>query len=98
MRFLEIINEKKFILISISLFIYIMINLFEGQRGIISYYKNIKIKNELIDKKNEIAANLLSIEKKNMLLTDNIDLDYLEIIYREKFMVGKSSEYIYKSN
>ena len=75
-----------------------MINLFEGQRGIISYYKNIKIKNELIDKKNEIAANLLSIEKKNMLLTDNIDLDYLEIIYREKFMVGKSSEYIYKSN
>ena len=39
MRFLEIINEKKFILISISLFIYIMINLFEGQRGIISYYK-----------------------------------------------------------
>ena len=39
-----------------------------------------------------------SIEKMNSLLTNKIDLDYLEILYREKFMVGKSNEYIYKSN
>jgi len=38
------------------------------------------------------------VEKENKLLTDQVDLDYLEMLYREKFMVGKSNEYIYKSN
>jgi len=33
-----------------------------------------------------------------MLLTDKMDLDYLEILYRQKFMLGKSDEHIYKSN
>ena len=36
------------------------------------------------------------IEKKNNLLTNIVDLDYLEILYRKKFMVGKSNETIYK--
>ena len=38
------------------------------------------------------------VEKKNTLLSDKIDLDFLEIIYREKFMVGKSKEQIYIDN
>ena len=38
------------------------------------------------------------VEKKNRLLTDKVDLDYLEMLYREKFMIGKSKEHIYKSN
>ena len=29
------------------------------------------------------------------MLTDVIDLDYLETIYREKFMVGKKNEKIF---
>ena len=35
------------------------------------------------------------IEKKNNMLTDVIDLDYLETVYREKFMVGKKSEKVF---
>ena len=38
------------------------------------------------------------VERKNKLLTGKVDLDYLEMLYREKFMVGKSNEHIYKSN
>ena len=34
----------------------------------------------------------------NMLLTGIIDTDYLEILYRKKFMVGKPNEHIYKNN
>ena len=98
MRFLEIINNKKFILISVCLFLYVMLNLLEGQRGLISYYKNQKIKEQLIKKKDMLIINLASVEKNNKLLTDNIDIDYLEILYRQKFMVGKSNELIYKSN
>ena len=34
-------------------------------------------------------------EKKIILLTENIDLDYLEILYREKFFYGKANEKVY---
>ena len=49
MRFVKIINNKKFTLISIFLFLYVFINLLEGERGIISYLEKQKIK-PLIDK------------------------------------------------
>ena len=86
MRFIEIISQKKFTLISIFLFIYVALNLLEGERGIVSYYKNQKIKKQLIDEKKLLDQQLSAIEKKNSLLTDLIDLDYLEILYRNKFM------------
>ena len=95
MGFLEIINEKKFTLISILLFSYVMLNLLDGERGLISYYKKQQEMNYLIEKKESLISELNLIEKKNSLLTDVVDLDYLEILYREKFMVGKSNEKIY---
>ena len=98
MRFIQIANHKKFTLITIFLFIYVLFNLLEGERGLISYYKNQKIKQQLIKGKKALILDLATVEKKNMLLTDKIDLDYLETLYRIKFMVGKSNEYIYKSN
>ena len=98
MRFVKIINEKKFILITVSLFLYVLLNVLDGKRGLISYYEKQKIKEQLIEEKQILSTNLAMVEKKNMLLTDKIDLDYLETLYRKKFMVGKSIEYIYKSN
>ena len=98
MRFVQIINQKKFTLITVFLFLYVLINLLDGQRGLISYYDKQKIKEQLIEEKKALSIKLAIVEKKNMLLTDKVDLDYLEILYRKKFMVGKSNEYIYKSN
>ena len=95
MKFIEIINYKKFTLITIFLFIYVFFNLLDGERGLISYYEKQKIKEQLIQEKNLLTKELMLVEKKNSLLTDAIDLDYLEILYREKFMVGKSNEKIY---
>ena len=97
MRFVQIINQKKFTLITVFLFLYVLTNLLDGQRGLISYYEKQKIKQQLIEEEKELSIKLTTIEKKNKLLTDKVDLDYLEILYREKFMVGKSKEYIYKS-
>ena len=34
-------------------------------------------------------------KRKNNLLTDVVDLDYLETLYRKKFMVGKVNEKVY---
>ena len=98
MRFVQIINQKKLTLIAVFLFLYVLINLLDGQRGLISYYEKQKIKEQLIKEKKALTIKLAMVEKKNKLLTDEVDLDYLEMLYREKFMVGKSNEHIYKSN
>jgi len=95
MRFVEIINKKKLTLISIFLFLYVVVNLFIGERGLISYYSNQKIINKLNIEKITLVSKLQLIEKKNSLLTNVIDLDYLETLYRQKFMVGKSNEKVY---
>ena len=98
MRFVQIINQKKFTLIAVFLFLYVLINLLDGQRGLISYYEKQKIKQQLIEEEKELSIRLAMVERKNKLLTGKVDLDYLEMLYREKFMVGKSNEHIYKSN
>tara|TARA_Y100000590_G_C15523950_1_gene940454 strand:+ start:368 stop:697 length:330 start_codon:yes stop_codon:yes gene_type:complete len=95
MRFIKIINDKRFTLLSIFLFLYVIFNLIDGERGLISYIEKKEKKEQLIEKKESLITNLETIEKKNDLLTNNIDLDYLEILYREKFMVGKKSERIF---
>jgi len=98
MRFIQIINNKKFTLISVFLFLYVTLNLLDGERGLISYFEKQKIQKQLIEEKKSMIVKLNTIEKKNKLLTESIDLDYLETIFRDKFMYGKKSEKIYLAN
>jgi cell division protein FtsB len=95
MRFLEKINKKKFTLISIFLFSYVMLNLLDGERGLLSYYEKQKVIKQFSQEKKTLKRQLNLIEKRNGLLTDIIDIDYLETLYRTKFMVGKKNEKIY---
>ncbi len=98
MRFIQIINQKKMTFIVILSFLYVLLNLLDGERGLISYYEKQQIKKDLVNEKKILLAKLSSVEKKNSLLTDKIDLDYLETLYREKFVVGKMKEHIYKNH
>jgi len=95
MRFLEIINRKKFTLVSIFLFSYLILNFLDGERGLISYFEKQKIIKKLSQEKETLISQLNLIEKENSLLADTIDIDLLETLYREKFMVGKKNEKIY---
>ena len=95
MRIIKKIKNKKFLIISIFMFSYVTLNLLDGERGLISYYDKAKIKKNLIVEEKILRSQLASVEKKNNLLTDVVDLDYLEIVYRDKFMVGKSNEKFY---
>ena len=95
MRFLEIINRKKFVLISVFLFLYVILNLLDGERGLISYYEKQTLIKNLSTEKKSLENKLYLIEKRNNLLTGKVDLDYLETLYREKFMVGKKNEKIF---
>ena len=72
-----------------------MLNLLDGERGLISYYEKQQVIEKLFQEKKSLLLQLNSIEKKNSLLTDNINIDYLDMLYRKKFMVGKINEKVY---
>ena len=81
--------------ISTFFIIYLLFNLFGGDRGLISYMnKSSKIK-ELKAIENNLNNNLIKLEKKNSIISNNIDLDYIEILIRDKFMYGKKGEKVY---
>ena len=72
-----------------------MLNLLDGERGLLSYYEKQKVIKKFSQEKKSLKRQLNLIEKRNSLLTDIIDIDYLETLYRTKFMVGKKNEKIY---
>ena len=51
------------------MFFYIILNLIDGERGLISFYEKQKIKTELTERKKSLNIQLASIENKNNLLT-----------------------------
>ena len=97
---LEKLKKNYFILIITFLFIYFFFNLLDGDRGLISYMEKKDLYDQL--KNDQIILNnkIEDLEHKNSLLTENIDLDFIEILIREKFLFGKEGEttYIIKDN
>ena len=94
------IKKNYFILIITFLFIYFFFNLLGGDRGLISYIKKKEIYEDLKIKQNDLRVKIQDLEHKNSLLTENIDLDFIEILIRDKFLFGKEGEttYIIKQN
>ena len=94
------IKKNYFILISTFFFLYFFFNLLDGERGLISYFEKKQILEELKNQKNKLTNKINNLEIKNSLLTDNLDLDYIEILIRQKFFFGKEDEknYIIKNN
>ena len=97
---LDKIKKNYFILIVTFLFIYFFFNLLGGNRGLISYIKKKEIYEDLKTKQNDLRIKIQDLEHKNSLLTENIDLDFIEILIRDKFLFGKEGEttYIIKQN
>ena len=92
---LDKIKKNYFILIVTFLFIYFFFNLLGGDRGLISYLKKKEIYENLKASQNEIQIKIEDLEHKNSLLTENIDLDFIEILIRDKFLFGKEGETTY---
>ena len=89
------IKKNYFILIVTFLFVYFFFNLLGGDRGLISYLKKKEIYENLKANQNEIQIKIQDLEHKNSLLTENIDLDFIEILIRDKFLFGKEGETTY---
>jgi len=92
---LQKIKKNYFIYISTFLIIYFFFNLLDGERGLISYIQKKDILTDLKSKKIKLEIENKNLENKIDILGDNLDLDYLEILIREKFMFGKKDEEIF---
>ena len=92
---LDKIKKNYFLLISTILFLYFFFNLLDGERGLVSYFEKKNILNELKIEKIKLSNKINELETKNLLLTDNLDLDYIETLIRQKFLFGKKGEKIY---
>ena len=97
---LEKLKKNYFILIITFLFLYFFFNLLDGERGLVSYIEKKDIYEQLKNDQNALNNKIADLEHKNSLLTENIDLDFIEILIREKFLFGKEGEttYILKDN
>ena len=80
---------------NIFLTLYIGINLIGGERGLISYFDKKKSLKELEKKEKMLTDKLQDLETKISLVKNN-DLDYLDMLYREKFRYGTKDEIIIK--
>ena len=94
------LKKNYFLLIITFLIIYFFFNLLEGNRGLISYFEKKKIYKKLEKDQKQLSDRIVVLEQNNSLLTENIDLDFIEILIREKFLFGKEGEttYIIKDN
>ena len=92
---LKKIKNNYFLIIFIFLSLYFLFNLLSGQRGLISYFDKKEILKNLKNKELSLINQINDLDFKNSLLSDNLDLDYVEILIRESFLFGKKNEKIY---
>jgi len=90
-------NLKKnyFSLVSFFLILYFFFNLMSGDRGLISYFDKKQILINLQFKESKLLKNIEKLEFNNSLLSDNLDLDFVETLIRERFLFGKKNDKIY---
>ena len=94
----KIIKKNYFLFISTFVILYFIFNLFDGERGLFSYIKKKEILRDFQQSEKDYINKIENLEFKNSLLTTNLDLDYIEILIRSKFLFGKKDETIYIIN
>jgi cell division protein FtsB len=89
------LKKNYFLLISTFLVLYFFFNFLEGERGLFSYFKKQEILINLENEEADLSNKIKDLEFKNSLLSNKLDLDYIETLIREKFLFGKEGETLY---
>ena len=92
---LKRLKKNYFLVVSTFLILYFFFNFLSGERGLISYFEKKQILNDLKKEESQIISQIKDLDFKNSLLSDNLDLDYIETLIRERFLFGKKNETIY---
>ena len=89
------IKKNIILILPIILIIYFSLNLLGGNRGLFAYLdKKDQFKN-ILEKKKFLTIEITKVKKINSLIGENLDKDYLEILIRDKFVIGKKGENTY---
>ena len=93
-------RKNYFLIICIFLILYFIFNLLDGNRGLFSYVKKKEELKNLNNDEQKYINKIIKLEKRNTLLSEKLDKDFIEILIREKFLFGKENEkvYIIKNN
>ena len=91
----SLIKRNYFLLISVFFILYFGFNLVSGERGLFSYIEKKELLSNLKKEKLSLISKIEDIDHKNSLLSNNLDLDYIETLIRERFIFGKKDEQIY---
>jgi len=92
---LRLIKKNYFLLISVFLIFYFGFNLVSGERGLFSYIEKKELLFNLKKEELSLTSKIEDMDHKNSLLSDNLDLDFVETLIRERFLFGKENEKIY---
>ena len=97
---LKRLKNNYFLLVSTFLILYFFFNLLSGERGLISFFEKKQILTDLQKQESLLIEQIKDLDFKNSLLSDNLDLDYIETLIRERFLFGKKNEktYIIENN
>ena len=89
-------SQRKFFFINLFIFLYIFVNLLDGNRGYFSYVKKRDLLTNKIEQEKNIVGQLESLKLKNSMLSlPSLNLDFLDQLYRSYFVLGKKGEKLY---
>tara|TARA_Y100000816_G_scaffold109369_1_gene76367 strand:- start:169 stop:468 length:300 start_codon:yes stop_codon:yes gene_type:complete len=98
MNFLNAFKKRKILFLNIFLFLYIILNLLTGERGLMAYFEKSELEKKLIKTKAKLTEEIQIFDNKNSLLSTNLNFDFVDILIRDKLKLGKKEEIIIKIN
>ena len=91
-KFFLFFKNYKFIIINIFLIMYFVINFFDGNRGYFSFQNKKLEYQSLVEVEKNLKIKNQHLKEENEALTTKINLEFIDEMYRKKFLVGKKGE------
>ena len=98
MNFFDVFKKRKILFLNIFLFLYIVFNLLTGERVLMAYFEKSELEKKLTETKIVLTEEIEILDKKNSLLSKNLNFDFVDILIRDKLKLGKKEEIIIKIN
>jgi cell division protein FtsB len=91
-KFFLFFKYYKFTIINIFLLMYFVINFFDGNRGYFSFQNKKLEYQSLVEVEKNLKIKNQELKEENEALTTKINLEFIDEMYRKKFLVGKKGE------
>ena len=91
-KFFLFFKNYKFLIINIFLIMYFIVNFFDGNRGYFSFQNKKLEYQSLVEVEKNLKIKNQQLKEENEALTTKINLEFIDEMYRKKFLVGKKGE------